>query len=133
MPTKLQNYLGNIINNLIYPIVSALTYSLIPDIFGRNKAKYSFEINQITYLIQRRLYQMPQYLAVLLMILTLIFDWLGIVTNGKRFHRQQSEQRQKQIRRWKNSNFEFCQDFIRFYETLITFASFSSKAIHTHY
>jgi len=61
---------------------------------------------------------MPDYLRLPVSLLTRLFDYWGLVSAGKRFTRQSTEQQQMQFDAWKNSRLEACRSFIRFYEGL---------------
>jgi hypothetical protein len=63
--------------------------------------------------------RMPDYLRLPLCLLTLVFDWSGLL-RGARFHRQDDAGRIRQLERWRQSRLAPCRDLIRFYESLVT-------------
>ena len=111
-------------SRFLFPVLSALVYSLVPKILGKDKQECAMEINRITRFVQHQLHRMPQYLAIPMMILIVIFDWAGLFRTGKRFHCQMPQQRESHIAQWKQSRLGICRDFIQFHETFVTFACY---------
>ncbi len=68
---------------------------------------------------------MPDYLRAPMLAAMLGFDAAGFFTAGKAFHSQPPELRRRQIAAWKNSSSGFKRDFIRYFESLATFALYS--------
>jgi hypothetical protein len=71
---------------------------------------------------------MPDYLRFPFKFLTLLFDAWSLPFTGRPFHRASHEQRSRQMRAWKGSALGFCRDLIKFYETLVIFASYSERS-----
>lgn len=102
-----------------HDVTSALAYSLaLPH-------EATPPHNDLTNFITTQHARMPDYLRTPLKLAALGFDAFGLLRGGKRFHRQSPEQRARQIAAWKNSNFGFQRDLIRYFESLATLALYS--------
>ena len=75
---------------------------------------------------------MTDYLRTPLKTMTLGFDFLGLLGNGKCFHRLSPAARRRQIEAWKNSSTGFKRDLIRYYESLTTLALYSRESETPH-
>jgi hypothetical protein len=62
--------------------------------------------------------RIPDYLRLPVQVATLIFDWSGILSGGKRFQAKDTAGKMAQLERWKHSRVGFCRNFIRFYDSL---------------
>jgi hypothetical protein len=62
--------------------------------------------------------RMPDYLRFPIYIATVMFDWSGILSGGKRFQAKAPAVQSLQLDSWKKSRIGFCRNFIRFYESL---------------
>jgi len=61
---------------------------------------------------------MPDFLRLAMRVATRSFDYWGLVTCGSRFQKLSGDLRRLQLDAWKNSRFDFCRNFVRFYESL---------------
>lgn len=71
-------------------------------------------VNEILASEQR----MPDYLRFPLRALTSLFNYSGIVLAGGRFQSIGPSQQAAMIESWRGSRFNFCRNFVRFYESL---------------
>jgi len=62
--------------------------------------------------------RIPDYLRLPLHVATLLFDWSGILSGGKRFQAKNTAAQKAQLERWKYSQIGSCRNFIRFYDSL---------------
>jgi choline dehydrogenase-like flavoprotein len=107
-------------NLWFHDTVSALAYSLAQS--HAQSADLEAPFNDLTQFILRQHANMPDYLRAPMVAATLGFDFIGILKNGKRFHHQPADRRQRQIAAWKNARLEFQRDLIRYFESLATVA-----------
>jgi len=105
--------------------VSALAYSLAGAQSGAGGAGLPPPYNDVTAFILRQQARMPDYLRGPMLAATLGFDCLGLARTGHRFHTQPAVPRQRQIDSWKNANFGFARDLVRYYESLALLALYS--------
>lgn len=71
---------------------------------------------------------MPDFLRPPMRWLTRIFNVWGIVSGGKRFQNLDAEGQAAQLDAWRNSRFELCRNFVRFYESLFLLVVMQEKA-----
>jgi hypothetical protein len=62
--------------------------------------------------------RMPDYLRFPLRALTSLFNYSGIVSAGGRFQSVSPSRQAAMIESWRGSRFNFCRNFVRFYESL---------------
>jgi hypothetical protein len=62
--------------------------------------------------------RIPDYLRLPLHTVTIIFDWSGILSGGRRFQAKDTAGKIAQLEHWKYSRIGFCRNFIRFYDSL---------------
>jgi choline dehydrogenase-like flavoprotein len=110
-------------NQWFHDIASALAYSFAHP--HETTPELAPPHNDLTRFILTQHAQMPDYLRAPMKLAALGFDTFGVLHGGKRFHRQLPSQRAKQIATWKNSNFSFQRDLIRYFESLATLALYS--------
>ena len=110
-------------NPWFHDAVSALAYSLAQP--HAQTAELQSPFNDITQFILRQHAHMPDYLHSPMLAATLGFDALGILQQGKPFHRQTPELRQRQIAAWKQARAGFQRDLMRYFESLATLALYS--------
>lgn len=121
--------MSTIIQKMFKNTVSALCYSLIDYRFPVSKTSLYFPHNSVVQFVLEQQKRMPDYLQFPLFILTLIFEFSGLM-RGSLFHCQPPSMRQLQILAWKNSPFQVCRDVIRFYESLVVLY-WQSNLIHS--
>ena len=108
-------------STVIYPVISSLTYSMISTFHGKSEISDPLILNLTANILYRKVFLMPTFLKVPVLILTVVFDLYGLVTTGVKFHKQSPWRRQNQISQWKNSKLEVFPNFIQFYQTLAVF------------
>ena len=85
-------------------------------------------LTQTTDEVYARIHNMPRFLLLPIIILTIIFDVCGIFWTGHFFRRQQASQQDRQIASWQNSPLGFCRDFIKLYLKTTIFVYYSLPA-----
>ncbi len=68
---------------------------------------------------------MPRFLGLGIAILTLAFDWWGVLWKGRRFRKQDLESQRIQLEQWERSFLGPCRDLIEFYALLVRFIYYS--------
>jgi hypothetical protein len=71
---------------------------------------------------------MPDFLQFPMRRLTQVFNIWGIVNGGKRYQNLAAEDQAAQLDAWRNSRFELCRNFVRFYESLFLLVVMQEKA-----
>ncbi|MGL5082118.1 MAG: hypothetical protein ACRC8A_11590 [Microcoleaceae cyanobacterium] len=110
------------INQRFTAIVSAICYSLIDKHCRFYQNEHHFPHNKVVHFVLGQHLRMPDYLQFPILILTLIFDIIGVLQGNRPFHHQSPQVRSQQIDLWRNSSIGFCRDLIRFYESLTVLA-----------
>jgi len=105
--------------------VSALCYSIIQERCRSLQSDLGFPHNDAVRFVLGQHGRMTAHMRFPLIVLTLVFDWWGLVRFGGLFHRLSHGQRWRQIEAWQASSFGFCRDLMRFYESLVLFHEFS--------
>ena len=114
--------------SLVDPVIASLVYSLISGALGSENAKDELCVSQTVGIMNKKIESMPKYMTIAIVILTVMFDWYGVLRTNKRFHRQCLTERHGQIQQWKNSKIGICRDFIGFYEKMTMFVYYSLSA-----
>ena len=60
----------------------------------------------------------PDYLRFPMRVATVVFDWFGVLSGGRRFQSKSLVSRAAQLNSWKHSSIGACRNFVRFYESL---------------
>jgi len=110
----------------ITPIISGLVKVILSNAFGSQSELDPVSQNQTSKILFDKILLMPQFLALPMIILTLLFDWCGILSAKKRFRNQSTNKRNKQYHQWRNSKLAICRDFILFFDRLSLFIYFSN-------
>lgn len=113
----------------IHDTVSALSYSCARALEGSEASTLPRAYNDLTEFILRQQAHLPDFLIAPMRMATMGFDFMGCASSGRLFHRRGPESRARQIASWKNSQFSFQRDLMRYYESLATFAFYSRKRI----
>ncbi len=112
--------------NSFQATVSAFCYSFVAErCLPPHQA--DFPHNRVTQFVLEQHRRMPDYLRLPIVVLTWLFDLGGILYGFRRFHRLEHSLRWRQIEAWRQSRLGFCREFVRFYESLMTFAYYSEK------
>lgn len=120
-----ESSLHGIIYYQFYNIVSAICYTIITE---KKDSLLNTDINynnKAVNFVMGQYQRMPDFLRIAIFLITFFFDFTGIVYGRVFFHQQNSSIRQKQIEIWRNSPLGFCQDFVKFYESLTIFAYYN--------
>ncbi len=115
-------------NARFHDTVSALVYSLAQPHAEPARSDLQPPYNDLTQFVLRQQGRMTDYLRSPLKAMTLGFDFLGWLGNGKCFHRLSLAARRRQIEAWKNSSAGFKRDLIRYYESLTALALYSRES-----
>jgi hypothetical protein len=78
-------------------------------------------------ILEQKISCMPGFARFGMAVLLLVFEWGGLLRNGRRFHRQSAEQRQAQLRRWRDSPLGPCRDLVAFFRRMGTFVWYSLR------
>ena len=73
----------------------------------------------------KKIQAMPVWLKFPLLILTFLFNILGILSTGHLFQAQSLGQQIKTVGAWQDSPIKLCREFIKFYEKLALFIYYS--------
>ncbi|MFA5087625.1 MAG: hypothetical protein WC552_01160 [Candidatus Omnitrophota bacterium] len=68
---------------------------------------------------------MPRYMRAGIIILTIGFDWSGILWTAKRFRDQDAPRREKQVHFWQRCPLPIARDLMQFYQKMGTFLYYS--------
>jgi hypothetical protein len=107
--------LNPIISNLTRRILAQALQELPPEDI----------LNQTVREVYQRVLNMPRFLLIPIVMLTIIFDGYGLSRNGRLFRRQNAVQQDQQIACWQNSPMSMCRDFIKLYQKTIIFVYYS--------
>lgn len=110
----------------VTPIILGLVKVILSNAFGSQSEIDPASQNQTSKILFDKILLMPQFLALPMIILTLLFDLCGILSAGKRFCNQSTNKRNKQYHQWRNSKLTICRDFIVFFDRLSLFIYFSN-------
>ena len=101
--------------------VSALVYSLVHERCPGTAPNGWFLENDVVRFVVAQHGRTPDFLRLLLRVVTLVFDAWPLLTTGRPFHRLAPEVRRRQIESWRTSRLGPLRDFIRYYEGLAVF------------
>ena len=105
--------------------VSGLAYSFAREYEAADRPEFHPPYNDLTRFVLHQHAQLPDYLRAPMRFATLGFDLLGYLQTGQAFHASSPTARARQIAAWKKSRLGFQRDFIRYYESLSTFALYN--------
>ena len=107
------------------PVVRALVacFVVAPD----QESALGSELDTTTTEVVRKVSAMPRYMGLGMQLLTLVFDWWGLFTGGRRFRALPRPQRERQVRLWRNSPLGLMRDTVEFYEKMGTFVFWSGR------
>ena len=97
-----------------------VTGSLGPEAFVKTSC-----LESTTGLLIGKIQAMPIWLKYPILILTFLFNILGILSAGHLFQAQPFDQQIKTVEAWKNSRIKLCREFVKFYDKLALFIYFS--------
>jgi hypothetical protein len=118
-------YLIPPLNTRIKPVVASLVTCIISEGLGQEEQGDSASLEETAEILCAKIVLMPRYLGIPMLVLTLIFDWYGLLLSGKPFHKHAHPKRIPLIMQWKKSKIGICCDFIKFFERLSFFIYFS--------
>jgi hypothetical protein len=108
----------------IVPVVSALVRTVVTEALGSESRVHDEALKRTEVEILKRIRVMPRYLGLPISILTVVFDWSGLVTSAKPFHSQDREQRRRLLKLWRSTPIGLFDSFVDFYEKMGTFVYF---------
>jgi hypothetical protein len=111
--------------NLFEATVSALSYSIVQERCRPSDPARDDPPNRVVSFVLEQHGRIAAYLHFPLAALTLAFDAWGLFLAGRPFHQQSHDRRWKQVEAWRSSKIGPCRDLVRFYESLVVFASYS--------
>jgi hypothetical protein len=85
------------------------------------------ELDTTTTEVVRKVSAMPRYMSLGMHLLTVVFDWWGLLTAGRRFRALPRAQRERQVRVWQGSPLGLMRDTVEFYEKMGTFVFWSGR------
>ena len=100
-----------------YPRIIAAISTELQRRYAGGEPQPVWETGVVSEIIERQ-NAMPDYLRFPMRVLTRIFDYWGLVTAGKRFQSLDAAGQARQFDVWKQSRFNVCRNFVRFYESL---------------
>jgi hypothetical protein len=109
----------------VRPVVEAIMEALLTRELGPDSPSPPPLLCETVDDLMRKLFGMPQYLAVGMVGFTLAFDRASLFRHGRRFCALEIDQRLGQIERWKFSSIGPMRDFVSFYEKMGTFVFYS--------
>jgi len=104
-------------------IVTALADSLADERLREAPSRSGNEFVAAEVIRQQR--RMPDYLHLPITLLTWLFNFSGLLHQGRLFHRANADQRARQIEAWRQSRIGPCRGFVRFYESLVLLIALS--------
>jgi hypothetical protein len=116
--------------NYINSIVTQLAKHLVPEM--QNHKQASALLIETSKRMTGKVNNMPRHLSLAMSLLTILFDWYGVIRRGARFVSQSSESQQRQIQQWRNSRITILREFVQFYEKLLAFIYYSLIDSNTH-
>jgi hypothetical protein len=107
------------------PVVRALVACLVvpPD----QEQALATELDATTAELVRKVSAMPRYMGLGMMLLTVAFDWFGILHGGRRFRALSRAKRERQVGWWRGAPFGLMRDTVEFYEKMGTFVFWSNR------
>ena len=100
-----------------YPKIIAAISNELQRRYG-NPGKQSPQPDAVVGKILASQAAMPDFLRLAMQLLTWGFDYSGLFTAGSRFRSMSPDMQSRQLDAWKNSRFDVCRNFTRFYESL---------------
>ncbi len=107
------------------PVVRALVACFVvpPD----QEHALAAEIDVTTTEVVRKVSAMPRYMGLGMQLLTVVFDWWGLLTGGRRFRALSRPHRERQVAAWQGSPLGLMRDTVEFYEKMGTFVFWSGR------
>lgn len=108
-------------------VVAALTEAIIHDRFLLQESEAQSSYDGVAVFVSGQGRRMPDYLRFPFKCLTLVFGLWPILSTGRPFHRLTHERRINQVRAWRQSSWGVKRDFIKFYDTFVTYAWYAER------
>ena len=105
-------------------IVASLCETLIAHHSSANENRTAAERDVASFVLGQ-VEHMPGFLRMPMIVLTVFFDYSGLLRTGRRFSRQSLDRRQSQIAAWRRSKIGPFRDFVEFYESLTVYGWYS--------
>ena len=122
LPSQVQGHAAT--RSAIEPTVRSILDTLICRELEKESVALEPFFEETVQGMLEKLFGMPQYLALGMVGLTLVFDRYGVLRGG-RFCSLSLDQRHVQLRKWKFSPVGPMRDFVAFYEKMGTFVYYS--------
>ena len=113
---------------LAEPVIVQLVETLI----GDHAAAHPAALERTAAIVHRNIGRMPRHLAAAMLLLTVAFDWSGLLRTMRRFHRQSPVARRGHLNGWRRSRIGVCREFVQFYEQLALFVYYSQPQAARH-
>ncbi len=109
----------------LHRVVSSLVLTVVNEAKGASDPISEPSFNRAVEVMQNRLYMMPRFLGLPMVMATIFFEFFGILLGARLFHNLSQSRRQQQLRIWRNVPISLFGNFVDFYEKMGTFAYFS--------
>lgn len=106
-------------------IISALVLTVVNEAKGSSDPISEPSLKRAADVMQNRLYMMPRFLGLPMVMATIFFEFFGILMGARLFHSLPQSKRQKQLKVWRNAPISLFGNFVDFYEKMGVFAYFS--------
>lgn len=110
-------------------IVFSLVRSVVAKALGEEVSSKTPSLESVSVLLLKKIDAMPVWLKFPIVILTVLFNILGVFSTGLLFEAQSFGQQVKTVDAWQNSPIKLCRDFIKFYEKLALFIYYSDLSL----
>jgi len=106
-------------------IVFSLVKSVVVKALGEEALMNMPCLESTSTVLLKKIGAMPIWLKLPILILTFLFNILGVLSTGLFFEVQSFQQQMKTVDAWGNSPIKLCREFIKFYERLALFIYYS--------
>jgi len=106
-------------------VISSLVLTVVNEAKGPSEPLSEPSLNRAVEVMQNRLFMMPRFLGLPMVMATILFEFFGILVGARLFHNLPQSRRQRQLRIWRNSPVSLFGNFVDFYEKMGVFAYFS--------
>ena len=106
----------------IEPVVRGLISGLLED------DSHPIPLDDTAAVLVRKIDNMPGLMRFGMRLLLFVFDWYGVLRNGRRFHKSSSVAQQKRIAEWSAAPVGPCRDMIEFHRKMGAFVALSIEA-----
>lgn len=111
-------------SSALRPVVAALVRAVL-SIDDRVAREQRPVLEATTDGLLRKIYGMPRYLGLGMMMLVVLFDWYGLFFGLRRFRALSLDRATRQLEHWRRLPVGPCRQFVEFYEKMGTFIYYS--------